>query len=94
MAARYAIVTPAEAGVQGTFRGTGSWIPAFAGMTDNVLIRRDHLPIKLSGKADGSDGEIDQLYTDERHDDAAEAVDQQVTAQDARRTRRAVLHAA
>ena len=39
--------------------------------------------LRDSGEADGGDGEIDQLDADERHDDAAEAVDQQIAPQDA-----------
>ena len=38
---------------------------------------------RSSGKADSGDGEIDQLDADERHDDPANAIDQQVPAQDA-----------
>ena len=34
-----------------------------------------------SGEADGGDDEVDQLDADERHDEAAEAVDEQVAAQ-------------
>ena len=37
---------------------------------------------KSSRKTDGGNCHVDELDADERHDDAAEAVDQQVTAQD------------
>ncbi len=47
-----------------------------------------------SGKANGGDGEVDQLDADERHDDAAHAVDQQVSAQDRRGARRPIGDAA
>ena len=38
-----------------------------------------------SRETDGRDGQVDQLDADEGHDDAAEPVDQEVAAQEARR---------
>ena len=46
-----------------------------------------------SGEASGGDGEIDQLDADERHHDPAQAVDQEIAAQEAGGTDRLVVHA-
>ena len=46
-----------------------------------------------SGEAQGGDDEVDRLDADERHDDAAEAVDQEVAPQQRRRADRPVAHA-
>ena len=35
----------------------------------------------LSGEADGGDGKVDQLDADERHDQPADAIDEQVALQ-------------
>ena len=47
-----------------------------------------------SGKADGGDGEIDQLDADERHHDATQAVDQDIAAQETGRAQWPVIDAA
>ena len=46
------------------------------------------------GEVQSGNDQIDQLDADERHDDAAHAVDEQIALQDLRRAERAVFHAA
>src|SRR5579883_3354648 len=47
-----------------------------------------------SGKTDGGDQHVDELDANEGHDDAAEAVDEKIAPQNARRTHRTVGDAA
>src|SRR5215471_14106571 len=49
------LVTPAKAGVQANRWNLAPWIPAFAGMTNNLRISRGTFRVSLSDFAAGSD---------------------------------------
>src|SRR5215472_7460952 len=48
------------------------------------------MSVASSGQTDGGDEDVDQLDTDERYDDPADTIEQQVATQDRRRTNRPV----
>ncbi len=58
-----------------------------------ISLRKVFMKCFQLGEVQGDDDEVDQLDADERHDDAAHAVDEQVALQDLRRAERAEFHA-